>query len=881
MANITDGDDEELRPEDIANFTAAEGSENENTYAVFEYSEWNESSGSFYRANQTLDFHEGLDTWYAEFETNDTSMENLTLRARGDADTAGTPDSSGTEENISVNINEERPELLDVNLQYDFSDPIKAERLFKPDVQAVNSSDGSILGENDVDISVYFHNMTESEEVFQLNNYNDEEDYHFNAEVETPEETDSPYIFRIEASNTTSGDLFGTQSMIVETAPAINGEIENITSSGCDDQEVSTECDPGAEIDTEFDITAAGAQGVNMTVYKQNMSGFWINHSTVEMNEISTDEEGIMQTFEASETVPDLNTSEYEKKVKLSYHASNQDRDYEENHTIDIRTFVIEDRSNPTAFKTREHTVRLFLGERFSRDSYNKSRFQNIRVNLTGPEQFNTTYSADDFEYSESDGTMENTVIIPESAEIGAYQLDIMANDTYGEVKEATRGLQVRDVNSTFSAESELDLEYSTLGEFSENISLDNLVDSEKTLEIHNENENISVQDEITLEGGQQRDLEFTVNLSDPGGFETEIEFADTEARYNETTEIDVQGPDCEILEGNLCIDTSEVETTVTELGETTEEISVTNLGDQDLEITNAITENASEAFIIEENITVSDTQTVDLTFRPESTGTFEGTLEMATENETGEIDLIGNADFDEVETGLETSPTSIDMGTLPEGESYDTELTVENTGDVDIESISASTGGLDIEIDDFSLESGTEEIFDLSVSNPQNSTILFTGESSQGEVSVDVPVTVSIVENFADRTDELRSSLEDLRPQTEDPQLDQQLSEVSGMIERINSQWSSGDYQEARSTFQEAQSIIQSVETEVNTEGSGNNGDDQTGEESDGETEGGGLPILPIVSILFVLLGIGGFVFYESYIPEEGDPLYGVLGEE
>jgi hypothetical protein len=31
---------------------------------------------------------------------------------------------------------------------------------------------------------------------------------------------------------------------------------------------------------------------------------------------------------------------------------------------------------------------------------------------------------------------------------------------------------------------------------------------------------------------------------------------------------------------------------------------------------------------------------------------------------------------------------------------------------------------------------------------------------------------------------------------------------------------------------------------------------------------------------VLLVVLGIAGFVFYESYIPEEGDPLYGILGD-
>jgi hypothetical protein len=46
------------------------------------------------------------------------------------------------------------------------------------------------------------------------------------------------------------------------------------------------------------------------------------------------------------------------------------------------------------------------------------------------------------------------------------------------------------------------------------------------------------------------------------------------------------------------------------------------------------------------------------------------------------------------------------------------------------------------------------------------------------------------------------------------------------------------------------------------------------------GETSGGGFPVLLIAGLIFLLIAVG-FVFYTSYIPEKGDPLYDVLGEK
>jgi hypothetical protein len=871
---------EELSPDDISNFTVEEGGDGPNTYVKYEYDWLNQSSGNITTVNRTLSYHERLGTWYANFSPNNANMSNISFIARGESVVSGHENSEGE---VSRTVNADVSDI-DVDLLTELDDPIKADKEVKIDVRAMNISNGQALNDDDVNVSVYFHNTSVNKQEFGLDNYNDNQldnggQYHYNSEVRTPPETNRSFIFRVVAESENST---GSESMLIDTAPAIQGNIASLSSDGCGEEQVASGCDPGAEINTEFDITEAGAEGVNLTLYKRNSSsGEWMNHTTVEMNEISASED-VLQTFEKNMTLPDLNTSIYDKKYRLNYHAWNQDRKYEENHTVDLRSFVIEDRSNPTAFKSREHTIRLFLGERFSRNSLNKSRFEVLNVTLEGPEnEYNESYTVNDFEYLENDGTMVNTVIIPGEELTGAYELDIMVRNNFKEVKEITRGLKVRDVNATFSAQEELDVKYTSTGLFNDTINIENLVDSEKTLDVVNDNENLSMADEVTIDANGDTDFEVEINVTEPGSFESDIEFADSSARYNETTSVTVQGPDCDLRDGDLCVNRDAIDLETEDSETLTESLGLSNLGEDDLNLTMSFTGNASERFSTQDNISVEAYEEVDVEFDATTAGYYEGELQVeSNSSEQVSVNLTGLANLTgQTQAGLTASPSSIEIGSVGEGEAYSTELTVENTGDVDVNQITADTGGLDINISEFSLSPGGEESWDLTIPNPQSTSIQFTGDSSEGQVTLRVNVNADVIEDYSERTDELRNRMNNLRSRTNDTQLESDLSEVSGMITQVETQWDRGDYQEAQDTFEQAQSTLDSVQQSINSQQTDTGGEDpQNG--SDQTEGGGGLPIIPIIGVLFVLLLVGGVVFYESYIPEEGDPLYGVLGE-
>jgi len=118
--------------------------------------------------------------------------------------------------------------------------------------------------------------------------------------------------------------LQGVQSMYIETLPEIIGNIQRLNaSSGCDGQSFFGECERDAVIDTAFNITSSDAENVNLTLSLRNKSsGMWENQSTVVMTD-----SGDGEFFTGEITVPDINTSAYDRVFQLQYNATNGGRE--------------------------------------------------------------------------------------------------------------------------------------------------------------------------------------------------------------------------------------------------------------------------------------------------------------------------------------------------------------------------------------------------------------------------------------------------------------------------------------------------------------------------------------------------------------------------
>lgn len=873
----------ELRPDNIENFEnplpeEEQGDDYVEPYVLVEYQVLNESDSTPMTVNDTLTYNEQLETWYIEFETDYSEMENITFRANGTAD-GDIPDSEAEANNtLNINVGEYKPDLVDINLPYTIEDPIKAERLMKTDVQVTNTT-GDI--QDDASVEVYFHNLTDMEEKFQLQNYNDEEGYFFNAEVDTPTSTNSTYLMRIIAENESQGH-YGSQSFVVETAPAIQGDTTVLgTSDNCETSEMVERCEVDTTLDAEFGITAANAEGVNATLFGTNLtSGEREIINQVEMGELSSedfDTEEFVQYFESDVVIPDINTSEWEREVEVQFHSFNIDRSYNESFNIDLETFRIEDRSNPTALTGRTHEIRLRIGKYFSLSGYGPDRFESLSANLTGPgEEF--YFDKSNLSYDDASNVFTAEILLDADAEEAAYSLETMAENIYGEEKQRSSRLTVEDIEQTFDAPTEIDLEYQGEGEYEESFEIENLLDSSMTVTTDPSSETIIIDEEFELDPNEQVTVDYTVNRTTNEDETVNLMMEDNSTGYFVDTNVNIVGADCAAILDDLCVETEEIDLEVDSPFEFTEPVDLSNSGDEELNINVSTEGNISEMVELDNSIQFNESYELGVDVMPFEPGFFNGSLVFEINDSQTSIPMSADVNIDEIERNMTVDPEEIDLGSLTDDETVTESFTVTNTGNIIIEDIEVEESQLEASSDQYTLTDGEETDIEVTIGNPANTDLIFSGVAAGQEVSATVDVSADIIEDVTRNIGDIENRISNLRPRVDDPNLESDLTEVETMVSQIESQWDSGDYEQAQATFDDAQSELDRIESDIDSQQTDET--QQPQEPSNGDTDDGGLPIIPIVAILFVLGLVGAFVFYESYMPEEGDPLYGVMGE-
>jgi len=874
LTDLETNEGEHLHPDNLGNGVLS--NETDVQYLIYEI----ETKDGI--VNETLDYHSGLEMWYAEFKPSYTGMDNVTFRARGETATGAKPDSQGeVNETFPVQVGD-----IDVDLLTEIRDPIRSEREKKIDVRTTNTTSDEIVDNPRPDL--YFTNGTFQEAVFELENFNDDptEGYNFNAEVQTPSQSNSSYVMRTVADE--YEDYFGSYSEFVNTGPDIKGEFVEINGGdNCDSSSFAESCEPETDLDIDFGITAANAEWVNASLYGYNESGEHL-FDEVEMNEVSVGQEFVEeegespkynQMFDGNLTIPDINTSKYEDSLRVDIYAAESDRSYEDTEEIELETYRMEDRSNPTAFKDRAHEIRLRLGKYYSLSPYGLDRFEDIDIELYRGD-FNESFTMSDLSFNDNDGVISTEVIIPSEEESGTYNIDVETVDKFGEHQEHSSSLTVSEVEASFQAEREKHLRYNKTDVYLETIELQNLVDQEKAIEpvVESEKEDIEeyviIEDEdLILEPGEIHELEFGINYSEPIDFDADIVFQDTDIAYNDTTRLNVEGPNCPIWDGRLCTSTEEIETTVNS-SEETYDFNLRNLHSEDIAVNFEFEGNVSDV-VSAEDMNISDYETGELVTDLSSPDYYTGEMIANTTNSHLEIPISINSEVEEVDLDddiLRFDPDSLDFGTVPEGETHTETVTVENTGSSAVENISATSDTFDIDVESFTLEPEETEDVELAIGEPETGNIDFIAMVAGEEITETLNVQGQTIEDYSQRTDEIQERIDDIRPDVEDPDHDSELTEISGQIDQIISYWEQGDYESSQAEFESAQSSLDTVESQITAPP--DDGDTST------EPDEGGLPILPVIGVLLLLVIIGAFVFYESYIPEEGDPLYGVLGE-
>ena len=874
---------EELRPENINNFgeNVSDEEDEVGSYVMVEYQVLNNSNAI--TVNESLNYSEKMDTWYADIETNYSDMNSINFIANGTAE-SDIPD-SGEEASrtYDVNVGNYTPELINNNLPYDMNDMFKAERLMKPDVRVRNIT-GAIRDEADVE--VYFHNTTNVEEKFRLDNYNDDEGYYFNAEVDTPTATNSSYIMRIIAENESEG-MYGSQSFFVNTAPAIQGNTTVLDHpDNCDEEETVSHCEVDTTLDMEFGVSAATAEHVNATVYGFNSSSGEKEVLTeVEMDSVAESNYNttrFVQYFESEAVIPDINTSEWDQQAEVEIHSWNIDRSYNETYPIDLETFRIEDRSNPTALTGRTHEIRLRLGKFFSLSGYGPDRFQSLETVLSGPDE-EYYFDKSNMTYDNSGNVFTADVLIDANATEATYNLETTAVNIYGEEKTRDTSLTVEDINQTFEVTDEVNLEYQGTGEFEETLEFENMLDSAMTITVDPDSDTLLMDEEINLDPNEEAPVDYTVNRTTEENELVNVIFEDNSTGYFIETEFNITSPDCGAVIHSLCVEETEISSEIEDPEEYNETVTVTN-SDEDPVTANITAEgNITNITEVQNQIEVNDTEELDMLVRPYTAGYYNGSLTFSVNDSEGSIPVSLDVNIDGVNRSLSVDPEDADLGTLGEGESVTETFTVENTGSEMVEGLTVSSNEMEVESDEYDLASGEEQEIEVTFVSPSDGEITFSGSSVGRDVSFTANISANTIEDVTEDIGQLEDRISDLRDRAETTDIENRITEVETMITQLETQWSSGDYEESQSTFEDAQSRLDEIDSDITSQSQDpQQPDDPQGGNQDGQNQdtGGGLPIIPIVAILLVLSLVGGFIFYESYIPEEGDPLYGVMGE-
>jgi len=717
----------------------------------------------------------------------------------------------------------------------------------------------------------------------EINNYNSEEEYFYNYEVEAPPQANTTYIMNLKATSSKSIDNgFGSNSRFIETLPAIETKIEYLDTPrpvGCDSESFPEACESNTTLNTGLNVTESSAENVNLSVMKLNTTGSWILHDEMMLQK----SEGL---YRGSWDVPELNSSKYDK-IQLVYNASNDRRKSIQRHNISYETFRIADRSN---FETDpgSYTVKIAARSYFRLDPIMRSNI-NGTVNVTDQngEPF-SSFSLDEMEYDNERDLFLMDLSIPTDAEKGAvYSKQINITDKFGTQK--TLGapeteFRITNKSESFNVGSDFETDIVRTGDYSYNLTLESFV-SDVVLETRLGDE---IEDFATVNSGNDielndtgiYDIKLDLNVSYVDDYSSEIMFIDPVANYNKTMSVDINGRSCTARTDVVCLETNEVlgldvdEETIGEL----KEFSVSYMGNWnssesfDASVTgniSSVIELSDEEFSFDPENT---TREAYLNYSIESPGYRNGTLNIGDLSYT----LRSQSNIETVSVISFSVPSSITL------ESREKEIEFANTGEADIDAVRFEGSDTQVTAESKSVAAGESTSFDLSFEERVSGTLTVIVESGEREQSAEIEVDAGDRgDSYSSKINNARNRVTRLDQQVSNPELQSTIDSARRNLTRIESAYRRGNTAEADQMYNQLNSRLDTVEIEMSRTGGDDTGsdtgsNDNTGQNPD-QNSGGTSSFIPIAAGVFFLIIIG-FVVATSIEPEEGDPLYDVL---
>jgi hypothetical protein len=844
-----------------------------------------------YDYNGTTEGMEWLNNgyWYAEFALNETGGE-VEFEAQGETESSLIGDSTdGTNETRVFNLTN-----MSVNLMNDFSEPLNPEQSFDIQVNVTDTFNDQF--EDQADVDIYFTNATWTSEIYNINNLDDlnrdgQNDHYKNFGLDLDLDYFSSYVMHVNATNTSDvgyENPSGVLSMYIETLPEIIGNIQRLNaSSGCDGQSFFGECERDAVIDTAFNITSSDAENVNLTLSLRNKSsGMWENQSTVVMTD-----SGDGEFFTGEITVPDINTSAYDRVFQLQYNATNGGREEIIERVVDYNDFRIVDKSDSVTAKG-SYNVKLEIRKYFTPELLNNSRINDSMITIEQPSgELLTNFSVDQMERLESSGHFQKNIDVPVDAEIGLYQMNVQVTNIYGHAKSESFNFDVTDIQQTFNLNTdEFQETVNKTGEHSFNLTFGNRINSETNIstEISGDIENftsINNGENISLGPEENRNVSLLFDVDFVDEYSGEIKFMDADANYNTTLDIDLSRNACSYRNGSICVLGSGLNTSSDETGDITKEFVVINFGEKNesytfsFDLSGNITEQASLGNNQSTLNTENDTESVNMTYSVTKPGFYSGIVELNNEQDTLEIPVSLNSTVEPTDLSIAISE-EIDLGEIQEGESTSADIEVENTGNVDVSNLEVSSEDYSISADSMSLSAGSTETVSVEFSDitSESGQITVTAGSDSDSTTETVSVSATVVPDYEEKANELENRIIDLDSRvSSDSEYQTELNNVQSSVSDLRSAYRQGDYERAQTVNTQIENTLDTLGRDIaaSSEPEPSNPQPQPGQDSDG----GGMPIVPIAGVIFVVL-IASFIGYTSIEFEKGDPLYNVLGK-
>ncbi len=810
------------------------------------------------QSSRSLLYHQGLDMWYAYFDTTPYEV-NFTAQGVSEGEFQDSNGKAVSQFNVTVGDYE-------LDLVSGFEEAVRPGSNERTEVNV--SLDGSFV--ENVNVTTYFHNHTNRTADQDLADVDTGEEIHYD-DVMVPDNPDSYYVMRVVAENENTGEI-GSYSKTIEVLPKLQFDINEFTSLNCDSSGIASKCEPGTDISAEVEITEDQANSVNVSTWLRNSTSSEL--ARVENSSLSSEN----SIFTGSVRMPDINKSAYEPYAVYRFNSSNQYYSVTQDIQIDLEAFNVGFEGNNDGFIGSDYQLAFEAEKAYSGENYNLTRFDEINGTVSRPGSFDLEFAKEDFSFDESSELIVADFTIPDDASTGIHDVEFNFTDIYNQTKSITDTFRVNDFNQNFEITNGLEVEVGKLHEVNRSLEVRN--NGGATLDVTvNLSEQfdgiVNMTDSFVLEPQETRMVNYTVNLTEPEDVQGDINLTESSGYMVEKT-LEIRTPDCEIRNQSLCADHDEIDYGVVE-SNTTEELEIFNLHSADKNLNISATGNISEYLDFKNSTSISDSETLAVLFEPTARGNLTGVLNIESDSEMIQVNISAESNITEADdSDLVVSPSETTV-MVPEGETGTVELTAENTGELEITNIVVELENGAADVDSFDLSTGDTNKFTVEVN--QSDTLTLTGETSAGEVTAESSITVDEIDNYSDRASEIEDRVSELRVDNTDPSLDSQLTDLTLQAENVRTQWNNGNYDQARQTFEEAQSTLNELETEIDSQQTSD--DDSTTNETESDEnqdEGGGLPIIPIVAIIVVLMLVGGFIFFESYIPEEGDPLYGVF---